>query len=95
MAYERYFTRKTFPTICKFCGKRVFYHTNEYGSRVFFDELGEGWPIHECYGYLLVKRQRESNYSGILIKPQKQNGLSTEQKMASKPKVILIKRNVS
>jgi hypothetical protein len=33
---------------CPVCGERVFYFQNEYGSRVFFDELGWPWPKHPC-----------------------------------------------
>ena len=33
---------------CPVCGARVFYFQNEYGSRVFFDELGWPWPKHPC-----------------------------------------------
>ena len=95
MAYERYFTRKTYPTTCRFCGKRVFYHTNEHGSRVFFDELGGRWPIHTCNGYLLVKSQKESYYCGYFTKPKKQLVPLTEQITVFKPNTILIKKNVS
>lgn len=30
------------------CGASVFYYQNEYGSRVFFDQLGPPWPKHSC-----------------------------------------------
>jgi hypothetical protein len=33
---------------CPECGESVFYYQNEYGSRVFFDELGWPWPKHPC-----------------------------------------------
>jgi hypothetical protein len=33
---------------CPVCGCRVFYYENEYGSRVFFDDLGPPWPKHPC-----------------------------------------------
>ena len=33
---------------CPECGKPVFYYQNEFGSRVFFDELGPPWPKHPC-----------------------------------------------
>lgn len=33
---------------CPVCGDLVFYYCNEYGSSVFFDELGPPWPKHPC-----------------------------------------------
>jgi hypothetical protein len=33
---------------CPVCGCRVFFYQNEYGSRVFFDDLGPPWPKHAC-----------------------------------------------
>ncbi len=33
---------------CPVCGELVFYYCNEYGSSVFFDELGPPWPKHPC-----------------------------------------------
>jgi hypothetical protein len=33
---------------CPVCRASVFFYQNEYGSRVFFDELGPPWPKHPC-----------------------------------------------
>ena len=33
---------------CPVCGADVYFYQNEYGSRVFFDELGPPWPKHPC-----------------------------------------------
>ena len=33
---------------CPVCNEPVFYYQNEFGSRVFFDELGPPWPKHPC-----------------------------------------------
>lgn len=33
---------------CPECGEPVFFYVNDYGSRVFFDELGPPWPKHPC-----------------------------------------------
>ena len=33
---------------CPVCGARVFFYQNEFGSRVFFDDLGPPWPKHPC-----------------------------------------------
>jgi hypothetical protein len=33
---------------CPVCGQFVFFYQNEFGSKVFFDELGPPWPKHAC-----------------------------------------------
>jgi len=33
---------------CPVCGARVYFYQNEFGSRVFFDDLGPPWPKHPC-----------------------------------------------
>ena len=33
---------------CPVCGAPVYFYQNEFGSRVFFDELGPPWPKHPC-----------------------------------------------
>lgn len=33
---------------CPVCGAQVFYYCNEFGSSVFFDELGPPWTKHPC-----------------------------------------------
>ena len=39
---------KTWPTACPSCSADVFYYSCDHGSKVFFDELGAPWPIHDC-----------------------------------------------
>jgi hypothetical protein len=39
---------RTWPTHCSVCGGEVFFFTCEHGSKVFFDELGHPWTIHDC-----------------------------------------------
>jgi|SRR5690554_516285 len=41
-------SRITYPTKCTKCYKEIFYHKDEYGGRVFFEDLGGGWEKHEC-----------------------------------------------
>ena len=36
----------TWRTACQDCGKPVYYFSCSCGSRVFFDSLGEPWPLH-------------------------------------------------
>lgn len=33
---------------CPVCGAEVFFYSNSYGSRVYFDDLGPPWPKHPC-----------------------------------------------
>ena len=42
---------RTIPTRCRFCGAEVFYYEDQFGSKVFFDELGPPWPKHPCAEY--------------------------------------------
>lgn len=39
---------RTFPMKCTNCGDEVFYFSCNCGSKVFFDELGPPWPVHDC-----------------------------------------------
>jgi hypothetical protein len=32
------------------CGEAVYFYTNDYGSRVLFDEVGGKWEKHHCFG---------------------------------------------
>lgn len=33
---------------CPVCGQSVFFYQNRWGSRVYFDDLGQPWPKHPC-----------------------------------------------
>jgi hypothetical protein len=33
---------------CPVCGASVYFYSNEFGSRVYFDEVGPPWPKHPC-----------------------------------------------
>ena len=33
---------------CPICGAEVFFYSNHFGSRVYFDDLGPPWPKHPC-----------------------------------------------
>lgn len=39
----------TFFTSCWWCGDDVYFHRNENGGCVLFDELGVPWPVHSCW----------------------------------------------
>jgi hypothetical protein len=51
---------------CPVCGASVFFYQNEYGSRVFFDELGFDWPKHPCTD----NSRHDSPASGKLYAPE-------------------------
>src|SRR5690606_17686842 len=36
------------PTKCPHCKEPVFFFSCDCGSKVFFDDLGDPWPIHDC-----------------------------------------------
>lgn len=39
---------KAYPSTCGGCKRPIFYFHCSHGSKVFFDELGGGWPQHAC-----------------------------------------------
>lgn len=39
----------TFNTTCPLCGEPCYYYENEFGSKVWFDELGVPWTKHPCF----------------------------------------------
>ena len=41
--------RKHIQTNCPSCNQSVFYFSCDCGCRVFFDKLGQPWPIHSCH----------------------------------------------
>lgn len=55
---------KTFEVECKYCGQKIFYYENKYGSKVFFNCLGNPWEKHECKQYLEFYQNKFSNKVG-------------------------------
>lgn len=56
----------TFPTKCRDCNEAVFYFHCDCGSAVFFDALGEPWPIHDCETPWTRKLTRWTDESGAI-----------------------------
>ena len=54
----------TFKTKCPGCRDSVFFFRCDCGSRVFFDELGSPWPIHDCDTSWTRKLQRTTDTTG-------------------------------
>lgn len=51
----------TWPTTCPNCGDRVFFFKCDHGSKVFFDELGSPWLVHDmelCWTRNLKRTRR-------------------------------------
>jgi hypothetical protein len=51
MSHGSWCNSKTIPMNCKYCGQKIYYFFCDCGCKVFFDELGGDWPIHDCIGY--------------------------------------------
>jgi hypothetical protein len=43
---------------CPLCGAKIFFFQNEYGSRVYFDDLGPPWPKHPCMDQFMLSTPR-------------------------------------
>ena len=54
----------TWPTKCPGCKQAVFFFHCNHGSRVFFDELGPPWPIHDCETSWARKLKRRKDGGG-------------------------------
>ncbi len=59
----------TWPTKCPGCGSSVFFFRCNCGSKVFFDEIGSPWPIHDC----------DSAWAKNLIRTRDKSGAVTVQ----------------
>ena len=57
----------TWPTRCPQCGGSVFFFQCDCESKVFFDELGPPWPIHDCDSSWARSRPRTRDSSGAII----------------------------
>lgn len=54
---------RTIPTRCPSCRAKVYFYTDDRGSKVLFDYLGPPWPKHECG----VVREKPSGAGGIQV----------------------------
>lgn len=69
--HGRWCNSRTYPLECKYCGQRIFYFSCDYGSKLFFDELGEPWPVHHCEGFAskpTVFRLGQEDLSGSILR---------------------------
>ena len=56
----------TYPTKCPGCGQPVFFFRCDHGSAVFFDDLGEPWPMHHCETSWTRNLKRWTDSSGAI-----------------------------
>ena len=56
----------TWPTKCPSCGGSVFFFQCDCESKVFFNELGPPWPIHDCESSWARSRPRTRDSSGAI-----------------------------
>lgn len=52
---------------CRDCNSAVFYFTCNCGSKVFFDALGNGWPLHRCFASWGRSLRRTREPDGTLV----------------------------
>lgn len=55
---------KTWRTKCSICNAPVYFFQCDCGSKVFFDDLGGDWPIHDCETSWAKKLIRHKDDSG-------------------------------
>lgn len=55
---------KTWRTLCPTCRAEVFYFSCDCGAKVFFDELGSPWPLHDCDTSWTRKLKRTTSATG-------------------------------
>ena len=58
---------RTFPTKCQSCGRSVFFFQCDHGSKVFFDQLGEDWPVHDCDRRAHRREPDPDRYKSVVI----------------------------
>lgn len=69
-----------FPTLCPDCGKKVFFLGCSCGSKVFFDALGEPWPLHSescpvyCVRLLIEEGRSAKDIHALLDRKSKIHG---------------------
>lgn len=64
--HGRWCNSVTRPTRCPSCGDSVFFFQCDCESKVFFDELGPPWPIHDCDSSWARSRPRTRDSSGAI-----------------------------
>ena len=57
---------RTFPTNCQ-SWSQVFFFQCDHGSRVFFDELGGDWPVHDCARRTRSREPDPERYRTVVV----------------------------
>ena len=66
MVHGPWCNTKTFPIKCRLCGASVFFFSCDHESRVFFEELGPPWPVHDCQDRRGEADTRPSSWPSII-----------------------------
>lgn len=53
---------------CPVCFEPVFFYANEFGSRVYFDDLGPPWPKHPCTDNPRLRNIRHVSTSALITR---------------------------
>jgi hypothetical protein len=61
---------------CPVCGAAVFFYSNQFGSKVYFNDLGPLWPKHACTDNL--RRRTTSGHSLVGSPSRRGKGISQE-----------------
>ncbi len=72
---------------CPVCGTAVFFYSNHFGSKVYFDDLGPPWPKHPCTDN--PRRPIESTGSLVGKPLRRANGLTQELLSAARTAGLL------
>jgi hypothetical protein len=83
------YSNRTQKSKCYYCQKEIFYHTNEFGDIIIFDELKKSWKIHECWEkyYELSLKNTGKKELEIKVRPSKQVILKRCEK--TRKKIVL------
>ncbi len=57
---------RTWKTLCPTCGEQVYFFMCNCGCRVYFDDLGNPWPIHDCDTSWTRKLIRTTDETGTI-----------------------------
>jgi hypothetical protein len=95
MAHGYWCNARTIPMTCRYCGEKVYFFSCDCGCKVFFDELGDPWPKHNCQEYLSTLQDNNITFYDDLLNTlkrlhDKHNSIKSQQQ-----KTILVKNRGS
>jgi hypothetical protein len=76
---------------CPVCGAAVFFYSNQFGSKVYFNDLGPLWPKHPCTDN---PRRRTTSDQSLVGRPARRaKGISQELVSAAHTAGLFDRRN--